>query len=62
MACKVPALKGKTLAAAKKALKKANCAVGTVTNKPSSKVAKGKVISSKPEGREPSTRPGPRSR
>ena len=48
VACKVPALKGKTLAAAKKALKKANCAVGTVTNKPSAKVSKGKVISSKP--------------
>ena len=46
--CKVPALKGKTLAAAKKALKKANCAAGTVTRKASSTVAKGKVISTKP--------------
>ena len=46
--CKVPAVKGKTLAAAKKALKKANCAVGKVTKKASSTVAKGKVISTKP--------------
>jgi beta-lactam-binding protein with PASTA domain len=46
--CNVPALKGKKLAAAKKALKKANCGVGKVTNKASATVAKGKVISSKP--------------
>jgi beta-lactam-binding protein with PASTA domain len=46
--CEVPAVKGKTLAAAKKALKKANCAVGKVTKKASSTVAKGKVISTKP--------------
>ncbi len=47
-ACKVPNVKGKTLAAAKKALKKANCATGKVTHKASKSVAKGKVISSKP--------------
>ena len=41
-------MNGKTLAAAKKALKKANCGVGTVTRKASSTVAKGKVISTKP--------------
>ena len=47
--CKVPAVKGKTLGAAKSALKKANCAVGKVTDKASSTVAKGKVISSSPK-------------
>jgi beta-lactam-binding protein with PASTA domain len=47
--CKVPAVAGKTQAAAKKALKKANCAVGKVTKKSSKKVAKGKVISSNPK-------------
>jgi eukaryotic-like serine/threonine-protein kinase len=46
--CKVPKVKGKTLGAAKKALKKANCATGKVTHKASKSVAKGKVISSKP--------------
>ncbi len=48
-ACKVPAVKGKTLAAAKTALKKAHCGVGTVTKKASSTIAKGKVISSRPK-------------
>jgi len=47
-ACKVPSVKGKTLAAAKSALKHAHCGVGAVTKKASAKVAKGKVISSKP--------------
>jgi serine/threonine-protein kinase len=47
--CKVPALAGKTQAAAKKALKKANCTVGKVTKKSSPKLAKGKVISSSPK-------------
>jgi beta-lactam-binding protein with PASTA domain len=46
--CKVPVVKGKTEAAAKTALKKANCGVGAVSTKTSSTVAKGKVISSKP--------------
>jgi beta-lactam-binding protein with PASTA domain len=48
-ACKVPAVTGKTLAAAKTALKKAHCGVGTVTKKASSTIAKGKVISSQPK-------------
>ncbi len=47
--CIVPKLANKTEADAKKALKKANCAVGTVTQKSSSTVAKGKVISSSPK-------------
>jgi beta-lactam-binding protein with PASTA domain len=47
-ACTVPKLKGKKLAAAKKALKKAHCAVGKVTKKKSSKKNKGKVISQSP--------------
>ena len=47
--CTVPNVVGDTLAAAKAALKKANCSTGTVTNKASSKVAKGKVISSSPK-------------
>jgi serine/threonine-protein kinase len=46
--CTVPSLGGKTLAAAKNALKKAKCAVGKVTNKTSSTVKKGRVISSSP--------------
>ncbi len=46
--CKVPAVKGKTVAAAKKALKKANCGVGKVKKAASAKVAEGKVVSSKP--------------
>jgi beta-lactam-binding protein with PASTA domain len=48
VSCKVPSLKGKLLAKAKSALKKAHCAVGTVTKKASSTVAKGHVISSSP--------------
>jgi beta-lactam-binding protein with PASTA domain len=47
--CVVPRLKGKKLAAAKTALKRAHCAVGKVTKTASSKIAKGKVISSKPK-------------
>jgi beta-lactam-binding protein with PASTA domain len=46
--CTVPALAGDTLAAAKAALKAANCATGTETKKASSSVAKGDVISSSP--------------
>jgi len=48
VSCKVPSLKGKLLAKAKSALRKAHCAVGTVTKKASSTVAKGHVISSSP--------------
>jgi serine/threonine-protein kinase len=48
ISCKVPKLKGKKLAAAKKAIKKAHCGVGKVTKKNSSKKNKGKVISQSP--------------
>jgi beta-lactam-binding protein with PASTA domain len=39
---------GKTLTAAKAAIKKAKCAVGKVTKKSSAKVKKNRVISQKP--------------
>jgi hypothetical protein len=47
--CLVPKLKGKTLAAAKHALKKAACSVGKISKHKSSKVPKGTVISSSPK-------------
>jgi hypothetical protein len=47
--CKVPSLAGKTVAQAKRALKKAHCALGKVTRKKSRHVTKGRVISSKPK-------------
>jgi hypothetical protein len=47
--CLVPKLKGKTLAAAKHALKKAHCSVGKLTKHKSSKVPKGRIISSSPK-------------
>jgi hypothetical protein len=43
--CKVPNVKGKTLAAAEKALTKAHCAVGKIKKTKSSKVKKGSVVS-----------------
>jgi hypothetical protein len=43
--CLVPALKGKTLAAAEKAITKAHCAVGKVKKVRSSHVKKGSVVS-----------------
>ena len=46
--CVVPKLKGKSLAAAKKALKSAHCAVGHITKRKSSTVPTGSVISSNP--------------
>ena len=46
--CVVPKLKGKTLRAAKRALTKAHCSVGKRTRAFSPKVAKGRVIASKP--------------
>jgi hypothetical protein len=49
LSCKVPKLKGKTLAAAKKALKKAHCAPGKTSRKRSKTVRKGRVISTKPK-------------
>ena len=47
--CRVPKLKGDTLAAARRALGRAHCAAGKVTRKKSAKVAKGRVISSSPK-------------
>ena len=47
--CVVPKLKGKSLAEAKRALKKARCAVGHVTKQKSLTVPKGRVISSSPK-------------
>jgi beta-lactam-binding protein with PASTA domain len=47
--CVVPKLKGKRLAAARRALKKAHCAVGHITKRKSSTVRKGRVISSRPK-------------
>jgi serine/threonine-protein kinase len=46
--CVVPRLKGKKLAAAKKALRKAHCAVGKVTKRRAGVRLRGKVLSSKP--------------
>jgi hypothetical protein len=46
--CVVPKVKGKTLTAAKTAIKKAHCSVGKVTKKASAKVKKNHVISQKP--------------
>jgi serine/threonine-protein kinase len=45
----VPKLKGKTLTAAKSALKNADCAVGQITKHKSLTVRKGGVISSSPK-------------
>ena len=47
--CKVPTLAGRTLAAAKRALKNAHCAVGKITHKDSKRVKRGRVISSNPK-------------
>ncbi len=46
--CKVPKLRGATLAAARRALSRAHCDVGKVTRRKSAKVATGRVISSSP--------------
>jgi hypothetical protein len=46
--CVVPKLHGDSLAAAKRALRKAHCSLGKVTRRKSGAVAKGHVISSKP--------------
>ena len=46
--CVVPKLKGKTLAAARKAIGKAHCGVGKITKVKSSKKNKGHVISQSP--------------
>jgi Regulator of chromosome condensation (RCC1) repeat/PASTA domain len=47
--CVVPKLVGKKLAAAKRAIGKAHCAVGKVTKVSSKRVKKGRVISQKPK-------------
>ena len=47
--CVVPKLKGKSLAAAKTALKTAHCAVGHIPKHRSSAVHRGRVISSRPK-------------
>ncbi|HJR01551.1 MAG TPA: PASTA domain-containing protein, partial [Methylomirabilota bacterium] len=54
-ACVVPRLKGKTLKAARKALRRAHCALGKVRRAYSSKVKRGRVVAQKP-------RPGARRR
>jgi hypothetical protein len=46
--CVVPNLRGRTLAASRAALARANCAVGRVTMRSSATVPKGRVISSSP--------------
>jgi hypothetical protein len=46
--CRVPRLKGLTLKAAKRALRRAHCTVGAVTRRVSRKVRRGRVISSRP--------------
>jgi uncharacterized delta-60 repeat protein len=47
--CIVPKVKGKTLKAAKRAIKRAHCSVGKVTRAYSAKVKRGRVISQKPK-------------
>jgi eukaryotic-like serine/threonine-protein kinase len=49
--CVVPKVKGKTLKAAKRAIKGAFCSVGSVRKVASAKVKKGHVISQRPKPR-----------
>ena len=46
--CKIPKLKGKKLRAAKKLLRRATCGVGKVKKRSSSKIKRGRVLSTKP--------------
>jgi beta-lactam-binding protein with PASTA domain len=46
--CRVPNVRGKTLVVARRSIKRARCAVGKITRKPSRKVKKGRVISQSP--------------
>ena len=46
--CRVPNVRGKTLVVARRSIKRARCAVGKVTRKPSRKVKRGRVISQSP--------------
>ena len=43
--CRVPNVRGKTLAAARRSIRRARCTVGKVTRKPSGRVKRGRVIS-----------------
>jgi uncharacterized delta-60 repeat protein len=47
--CKVPNVRGKKLGAARSAITKARCRVGTVTRRPSQTVKRGRVISQNPK-------------
>jgi serine/threonine-protein kinase len=47
--CIVPKVKGKTLAAAKKAIVRARCSVGKVKRAYSARVKNGRVVSQKPK-------------
>jgi uncharacterized delta-60 repeat protein len=47
--CIVPKVKGKTLKAAKRSIKRAHCSVGKVTRAFSAKVKRGRVLSQKPK-------------
>lgn len=47
--CTVPNVKGKSLAAAKTAIKKAHCTVGKITHVPSTRVPSGDVVSQSPK-------------
>jgi uncharacterized delta-60 repeat protein len=47
--CVVPKVKGKTLLAAKRAVRQAHCSVGTVTRAFAATVRKGRVVSTKPK-------------
>jgi hypothetical protein len=49
--CTVPKLTGKSLGAAKSAIKHANCSVGKISHESSTTVAAGRVISSKPKAK-----------
>ena len=46
--CKVPKLAKKTLKSAKRALKRAGCRTGKVVKRPSSRIRKGRIVSSRP--------------
>jgi uncharacterized delta-60 repeat protein len=46
--CRVPSVRGKTLGIARRSIKRARCAVGRITRKPSGRVKKGRVISQLP--------------
>jgi uncharacterized delta-60 repeat protein len=47
--CKVPNVRGRKLAAARKTIKKARCAIGKITRKPSKQAQRGRVLSQRPK-------------